>query len=360
MEKTSNHYIVILCGGSGPRLWPLSRADHPKQFLQIDNQYSLLQNTILRFKKIVSSENIFIVSNEKYLPILKKQIGTLVPLKNILTEPEKKNTTAAIIFASTYINSLHSHPIITSSPSDHHISQIDKFTSCIKLSATKASSSNKIVAIGIKPTSANSSYGYIIPGQKFVEKPDIKEADKLIKLGALWNSGIYTFNYQTLLSELATHQKDIFNLSKLIQNHSTDQTSIKNFFHQVPSISFDIAISEKTKNLATLLGKFTWSDIGEWKTIYQTLAKKPDQNVTLNTQTKFVDFHSSGCLISSNPDKLIGLVGINHLAIIDTPDSLLICQLSDSFDVRNLVTKIVKKKNIAHYFLKSYDQQKLK
>lgn len=356
MAQSSNHYIVILCGGSGPRLWPLSHANFPKQFLQIDSQHSLLQNTILRYKKIVPPENIFIASNVKYLPTLKKQIGILIPQENILTEPEKKNTTAATIFASVYIHSLHPNPIITISPSDHHISAIDKFVSCIKQSTVKASVSNKIVAIGIKPTFSNPSYGYIIPNKKFVEKPNTKEANKLIKLGALWNSGIYTFSYQTLLSEMAIHQKDIFNLSKLIQNHPTSQTSVKNFFHQVPSISFDVAISENTKNLTTILAKFTWSDIGEWKTIYKMLAKKPNQNVVLNRQTKFVDFKSEGCLISSSPGKLIGLVGVKDLAIIDTLDSLLICQLSNSFEVRDLVGKIVKKKNTADYFLRSYDQ----
>ena len=357
-SSPQNHYLVILCGGTGPRLWPLSRADFPKQFLKINSQYSLLQNTIIRSKKVVPSENIFIVSNESYLSTIKKQIGTLIPLKNILTEPEKKNTTAAIIFASTHINSLHPNPIITTLPSDHHISQVDKFVSSIKQSGLTASKSNKIVTIGIKPTSPNPSYGYIVPNTLFVEKPDVENAAKLIKMGALWNSGIYTFSYQTLLSELATHQKDIFNLSKLIQNQPTDKITIKNFFHQVPSIAIDVAISEKSKNLTTVLANFTWSDIGEWKTIYKLISPKLNTNTKLDSNTNFLEINSSGCLISSNKNKLVGLVGVTDLAVIDTPDALLVCRLQDSFQVRDLITKIVKDKHIDNYFLKSYEPKK--
>lgn len=357
MAQISNHYLVILCGGTGPRLWPMSRADFPKQFLKINSPNSLLQDTILRSQKIVPHENIFIVSNQKYITTLKKQVKSLIPLKNILTEPEKKNTLPAIIYASTYINSLHPNPVITTLPSDQRITRIDKYMSCIKQTFKLAYNSNKIVTIGVKPTFPNTSYGYIIPNTTFVEKPDIKQASKLIKLGALWNSGIYTFSYQTLLSELATHQKDIFNLSKLIQNHIQSKTLINKFYHQVPSIPIDIAISEKSHNLLTIKAKFSWSDIGEWKTIYSSLVKKPHQNAALNQQTQFIDINSRGCLISSKTNKLVGLVGVENLAVIDTPDSLLICNLQDSFQVRQLVGEIVKNKITEKYFLKTYDSQ---
>jgi mannose-1-phosphate guanylyltransferase len=357
MAETSNHYLVILCGGTGPRLWPLSRADFPKQFLKINSSYSLLQNTILRSRKIVPSQNIFIVSNDKYFSTLKKQIGDLIPSKNILTEPEKKNTLAALIFATIHIQTINPQAVITSLPSDHQISHTDKYIACIKKTYNLANSSHKIITIGIKPTFANPSYGYIIPDKKFVEKPDINEAQKLIKLGALWNSGIYTFSSSSFLTELATHQKDIFNLSKLIQNHPVSKLAIKNFFHQVPSIAFDVAISEKTKNLSTIKATFSWSDIGEWKTIYKLLAKKTTTIQKLNSQTNFVQIDSSGCLISSESNKLIGLVGVDDLAIIDTPDSLLVCHLQDSFQVRDLIGQIVKNKSTEKYFLKSYDSK---
>jgi len=357
MEKASNHFIVILCGGSGPRLWPLSRADHPKQFLKINNQFSLLQLTVKRCLKIIPKDNLFVISNEKYLNTLKLQIDKLIPLKNIITEPEKKNTTAAIIYSTVLINQICSNPTITTLPSDHFISKLDQFKKNIRQAATLAQNSNNLVTIGIKPTFPNPSYGYILPKSKFIEKPDTNTAQNLIKQGALWNSGIYTYTYKTLFSELSIHQKEIFNLSKLVSNHPENITFVKKFYHQIPSISIDNAISEKTKHLSTIKANFNWSDIGEWKTIYKHLAKNSHQNVILDPATSYVEHNSRGCLVSSNSGKFIGLVGVEDLAIIDTPDCLLVCKLSDSYEVRNLVSKIVKKKNIQNYFLKSNDLQ---
>lgn len=369
MAKTSDHFIVILCGGTGPRLWPLSRADFPKQFLKINSSHSLLQQTILRTLKVVPPENVYIISNAKYIQTLNSQTKNLIPSPNILTEPEKKNTTAAIIYASSYINHLHPNCVITSIPADHFISQIDNYVTALKKCSQVFKQTRKIVAIGYQPTFANPSYGYIISGKtspdyfpvkKFIEKPDPILAARLIKQKALWNMGYYTFDHQTLMSEMAKYQKDIFNLAKLIINRPGDQTFVNKFFHQVPSIAFDIAISEKTSNLIALKANFKWSDIGEWKTIYKILSKTPAQIVKLDKQVNFVSHNSQNCLVSTYQNKLIGLVGVKDLAIIDTPDGLLVCNLSDSFEVRDLIAKIVSKKSTENYFLKSYDPKSSK
>lgn len=352
MAKASNHYILILCGGSGPRLWPLSRASNPKQFLKIFGSRSLLQETVHRFKKFIPSDNIYIISQEKYLSHLRKDLHKLVPSRNILTEPEKKNTAMAIIYGASIINQNNPQAVITTAPADHFINNVVLFQHDLSRAVSAAVNQSKIVAIGTPATSPNPAYGYILPSQnKFIEKPDQINAAKLIRQGAFWNCGLYTFTFSTLANELQLHQPEYFSLLQKIASHDP----IKKIYHLSPSLSFDTAVSEKTKNLFMIRAKFSWSDIGEWKTIFQKLPKVEDEFATINPGTNFVKYNSRRCLVSGPPRKLIGLVGVSNLAVIDTSDSLLICNIDseDSYHVRDLVSQIVAKPKLAKYFLKS-------
>ena len=210
MATTPNHYIVILCGGTGPRLWPLSRANHPKQFLQLFSKKTLLEQTLNRARKICPSKNIFIVSNQRYQSKIENLIGKKIPKSNFLYEPVKKNTAMAIIFAINFIQKIDPNAVVTTMPSDHYIKQTIRFKKTINEAENLSSKYNQIVTIGIKPTFPNPSFGYIVPQQKnqpfsnvslFIEKPDHDTAEKLIKKGAFWNSGIYTFTIPCILAE---------------------------------------------------------------------------------------------------------------------------------------------------------------
>ncbi|MFA5828099.1 MAG: mannose-1-phosphate guanylyltransferase [Candidatus Shapirobacteria bacterium] len=358
-------YILILCGGSGPRLWPLSRADSPKQFLKLFGPKSILEQTISRSRKITRKENIYLITNHKYLDkVLKETAGKVLP-KNILSEPTKKNTTMALIYGTIAIKNINPNAIITSFPSDHLILDTNLFKTTILSAAKLAKNTNSIVAIGTKPTNPNPSYGYLIPKEqkkgvftvsKFVEKPDFVQAQKLISQDAYWNSGIYTFSAETFVSEIAKNQPGYFKILNLIENNLHHKKIITKAYQLSENLSFDIAISEKTKNLLMLLATFDWSDIGEWGSIHNRLKKDQDDISILNKKTQTISHNSKNCLVSGLDKKLIGLVGVKNLAIIDTPDALLICSLQNSSNVRDLVGKIVKSNKTISYFLtKSYN-----
>jgi mannose-1-phosphate guanylyltransferase len=357
MVNKTKHYIIILCGGTGPRLWPLSRVDRPKQFLNLFSENSLIKETFLRAKRIVPAENIYIVTNVKYFSLIKKNLRGLVDVQNILSEPQKKNTAMAILYATAVISQKDPQAIIASFPSDHFISQLGKFDQDIKKSFISAQN-NVIVTLGIKPTSPSSSFGYIqVNSQKqvqsFIEKPNVTLAQKLIqKNNCYWNSGIYVFSANTLINEFKLHSKEYIPLYNKVQESLEHPKIIQKIYSLSPSLAIDVAISEKSKNMILIPATFNWNDIGEWKSIYQELPKTGNNFALLPKEVKFLEVNSKNCLISADSKKMIGLVDINNLAIIDTPDALLICNIANegSFHVRDLVGKIVQNLKFKHFF----------
>ncbi len=339
----SSHFIVILCGGTGPRLWPLSRADNPKPFLKLLSSQSLLQNTYRRAQKIVPKDHIFFVTNQSYASRIKGQIAN----PKLILEPQKKNTTLAILHATAVIKNINPQAIITIFPSDHFIGNLNVFKSQIEEAVKLATEKNLIIIFGIHPASPDLSYGYFLPPHKFLEKPDLKTATKLISQGAYWNSGIYTFSVNTIESEIAHLNPEYFKLyQQLLQFKNA-----KNIYQASPNLPIDKVVSEKSKKITMIKAKFNWNDIGEWKSVYQQVG----QNFSTLGKTKFLQIDSRKCLLSADPSKLIGLVGVNNLAIIDTPNALLICNIAqdDSFHVRDLVSQIVADPKTKNYFLKS-------
>jgi len=325
--------FIILCGGTGPRLWPLSTTSHPKQLLPILSDKSLLEQTISRLTKVTNSKNIFITASNRNINQITKIAKKFISLDHIFIEPDKKNTAMAIYFTLSQFSNLDPDTVVSFLPSDHFITPINKFKSDLQKVGQIAVDNKSIVTIGIHPTSPNPSFGYILKNKKFVEKPNKIQALKHIINGALWNSGIYTATIGTFLSEFIKYfPKPNYQKSK--------------------PLSFDKAISEKTKNIDFIKASFDWSDVGEWGSIYNK--SKPDlQHLTIvNSQTKYLSQNSHHCLISSeNPNKLIGLVAVSNLAIIDTPNALLISTLDQSSQVRDLIIKIVNNPKLKHYFV---------
>lgn len=361
--KKDSHYIVILCGGTGPRLWPLSRVNKPKQFLKLFSNNSLLKDTFLRAQKIVPKKNIFIISNQKYLSLIKEDLKKLVLPQNIISEPEKKNTALAILYASAYIQKINPEAIITTMPSDHFIGQVNNFKKDIQ-QAQKIANNDYIVTLGIRPNNPSTSFGYILANSKnyvlkFTEKPNLSEARKLIsKENCFWNSGLYTFKINTLINEFKLHSPQYLPLYNKLTENINHSKIIQKIYSLAPSLAIDTAISEKSKKLYLIPVSFSWNDVGEWKSIYQQSAKDNNQIALLNKNTNYVEINSQNCLLSSDKkDKLVGLVDINNLAVIDTDDALLICNLNSdaSYRVRDLVTKIVQNKKIKHYFADKND-----
>lgn len=362
MGKISkNNYVIILCGGTGPRLWPQSRADHPKQFLKFFSGKSLLANTIDRVIDSIDPSHIFIVSNQRYQKQLQEETKGLLEPQQIIVEPEKKNTAMAILYAAAIIQKINPKAVIASLPSDHFIAPVGEFTQTLNQAFELAANSNHLITLGIKPSHPSPSYGYILPQSGgvpspikcFVEKPDESAAQDLIKQGAYWNSGLYIFKAESLISELRQHSPEYMPVYEEISQHLNDTSVINSAYASAPNLAIDKAVSEKSANMLVIPASFQWSDIGEWRSIHSLLPHDNNQNAVLNN-TKFLSVESSGNLIStSNSSKLIGLVGVNNLAIIDTPDALLVCDLSSSYYIRELVAKITENPATENYFLLS-------
>jgi len=355
-----NYYNIILCGGTGPRLWPLSRKSNPKQFLSLLDKQSLLEQTIKRSQRVVDSKNIYIVSNKDYVGRILKIAQEFKLTKNIIIEPEKKNTALAILYATIKIKQIDPNAVISTFPSDHYIKNITRLKKTLNQAKTTAYLTNTIVTIGIKPTKPEISYGYVCPDEKiedyyhvskFIEKPDIQNAKKLIDENAYWNSGIYTFSIPALLSEFEKLQPEYFKIAMDLEKNLDYPQKIAQIYKESLNLSIDVAISEKTSKMTMVPATFDWTDIGEWDTLFASSPKKKNSHAVVDLKTQYLSINSQGCLISGSDKKIIGLIGVNNLAIIDTPDGLLICNLDSSYNVRDLVSLMVKNKKYKKYFL---------
>lgn len=368
MAKTPSHYIVILSGGTGYRLWPYSRHQHPKQFLKIFKKQTLLEQTINRAKKICSPKNIFIVSSSIYQEKSKKIIGNKIPQSNFIIEPIKKNTAMAIIYAINHIKKIDPLATITTMPSDHYVKQNLKFKKTVLTSVNLANKYHQIIAIGVKPTFIDLSIGYILPQQKnqlfskvslFIEKPNQEIIQNLIKKGALWNSSIHTFTIPDILSEFSQIQPEYIELLNTLGSSLDTSKTTKQVYKKAPDLSFDKLLAEKSQHLLVVSSNFLWNDVGQWNSIYRQLEKDKSGIASISSNTQFLQIDSKNCLVASPKNKLITLVDVNNLAIIDTPDSLLITSLSsdNSFKIKDIVNKNIKNKKLKKFFTNNNEIQ---
>lgn len=342
----NNMYSIILCGGSGTRLWPLSRKDYPKQFLNLYSNKSLLQETFLRMAKILPAKNILLVSNEKNFFNVYNQIKDIYAdfsKEQILIEPESLNTAPAIAYAMKHLNDelkiKKDAPVIIL-PADHHIGKQKDYKMLVKRAMREIG--DNIGTIGITPTKPETGYGYIKKGKQengffkvdeFKEKPDRKTAQRYLKSGKyVWNSGMYLFNYQTFLAEIQKHAPEIF-----ITMEQKMSEFLKNF-KKLPSISIDYALSEKSNKVVVFEGEFGWSDIGSFDSLADVLLGKKDRD------SRHVKIDSNNTFIHSETDKLIATIGVDDLIVIENNDSILIQKRGESERVKEVVAFLKEKK----------------
>ena len=339
-------YSIILCGGSGSRLWPLSRKNYPKQFLSLYSDKSLLQETFLRMKEIMPTENIIMISNEKNFFNVYNQIKEIYPefqKSQVLVEPESLNTAPAIAYGMKYLFDelkVDKNAPVAILPADHFIGKKSKYLVLLKKSMKELG--DNIGTIGITPLKPETGYGYIKKGSKiknffkvdeFKEKPDKKTAQKYLKSGKyVWNSGMYLFNYQTFVEEIEKYAPDIAKLMKL------KMTEFLKSFKKMPSISIDYALSEKSKKVVVFEGDFGWSDIGSFDSLADVLLKKKDDD------KRHVKIDSENIFIHTETDKLVATLGVKDLIIVENNDSILIQKRGESERVKEVVDFLKSKK----------------
>lgn len=338
--------IIILAGGGGTRLFPLSRDCYPKQFLHVIEDKSLLAQTIERFLDLVEAKDIIIVTNEKYIFHVQAELKTINAQEaHIITEPMGKNTAPAIALAQSYCQDVlqcGKNEILFVSPSDHLIKPIDAFQDLIRKAQDIAR--NNIVTLGIKPTKPEIGYGYIEVEKNnnlakkvisFKEKPDLATAKEYITSGNYyWNGGMFMFSIATMQDELTKYMPAIIDITKNGYQYAVDN------FVNMPDISIDYAVAEKSQKMMMIpMENIYWNDIGSFDAIAEVLSDK-DKNVFKG------DILAENCtdtmIIGDN--RLIAGIDLENLMIIDTPDALLVAKKGESQKVKNIVNKLKQNK----------------
>jgi mannose-1-phosphate guanylyltransferase len=342
---------VILAGGSGTRLWPLSRAKKPKQFLCLENNYSLIQNTALRVSK-KNGEDIFVITTKNSKKIIYKQLKQVLPKfkkENLIIEPIGRNTAPAIAFGSLFFDP---DDIIVILSADHYIKDGNKFISALK-KAKKIAQENHIVTLGIIPDYPKTNYGYIkrtnvsiLNGykvQNFVEKPDESTAKKYLKdNNYFWNAGIFIFKVRIFLDELKKHSKEIFNVLEKIKFKKEKKKKITlDDYKKFKNISIDYAIMEKSNLLVVIPSDFGWNDIGGFASLYEILNKDKNNNVIRIDNENFINVNSKNIMVIGKNKKIVA-IDIKNLFVIDTPDALLITNKNSTEKIKSVVENLKK------------------
>ncbi|MGD9300705.1 MAG: mannose-1-phosphate guanylyltransferase/mannose-6-phosphate isomerase [Desulfobacterales bacterium] len=350
MEDSADKvYAVLLAGGTGTRLWPVSRQLYPKQLVKFIGDDSLVQSTIKRLSPVLDTGCVRIVCGEQHFHEIARHmrdIGLQADGK-IICEPSGRNTAPAILLAALNVLNTDRDAVLCVFPADHVIGEIDHFHSRLK-AAVRLADQGYVVTFGITPHYPETGYGYVEGGQeiadgaltisRFVEKPDKKTAEQYLAAGNyFWNSGMFAFKASVILEEFGKYQPDL--LEKM--NAITDGINpiAKAEYDQLPDISIDYAIMEKTTRGVVLPSDFGWSDIGSWKSLYDFLPKDSDANVI---DGDVITNDTRGCFILGS-DRLIATNHLEDMVVIETPDSIFVSDIDRSRDVKSIVVRLKEK-----------------
>ena len=336
--------IIILAGGGGTRLFPLSRECYPKQFLHVIGDKSLLAQTVERFLGLVKPEDIVIVTNEKYIFHVQAELKSInAQDAHIIVEPVGRNTAPAIALAQIYCKDklkCNDDEVLFISPSDHLIKPIEDFQKLI-MQAEQTAKQGNIVTLGIKPTKPETGYGYIEAAENkekmavkvlsFKEKPDLETAVKYLKAGNyFWNSGMFMFSIKTMQEEFKTFVPEIVEIENKGYEYTVDN------FIQMPNISIDYAVAEKSQKMMMMpMRDIYWNDIGSFDAIAEVLS---DENNNAFIGDTLTDNCTNTMIIAE--DRLVAGIDLNNLVIVDTPDALLVAQKGQSQKVKDVVSKL--------------------
>ena len=337
---------MILCGGSGTRLWPASRADRPKQFLKLVGDRSSFQETILRVMDLPGADEIVVVTGKAMAELVERQALELNVKLTVIIEPEARDSAPAIAAAAAYVQSLSPDGVMLMLAADHHIAEPEIFRAAA-LVAIEAAKTGRIVTFGVQPTSPATGFGYIKPGERlpggvmavaaFVEKPDLATAKSYVADGYYWNSGNFAFTARTLLEELAAFEPAIRDgaIGSVAQGRR-DGVRLhldRDAFATATKTSLDYAVMERTTRAAVVPAAFTWSDLGAWDAIWEASARDADGNVATG-DTQLINTRN---VLARSSGPFVGVIGVENLLIVAEPDAVLVCHRDDAQAVKTLV-----------------------
>lgn len=357
-----HHYVAIMAGGIGSRFWPMSRTNYPKQFLDIlGTGKTLIQQTFERYNQLVPAENIFIVTSQEYVDLVKKQLPEL-PVENILAEPSRKNTAPCIAYIAFKLYQRDPEALMMAAPADNLILDTSAFIETAKNALDFVNHINALVTIGIKPTYPNTGYGYIqhdgpeaAPGmhkvKTFTEKPNLELAKTFLASGDfLWNAGIFTWKVKTIVNAFEKFLPEMFEVFYAERNNLNtpeEKEAIERIYPQCTNISIDFGIMEKADNVYVIPASFAWSDLGTWNSAWENMEKDYFQNAVVGNYVMVVDAKNTMVHVPDN--KLVLLQGLENYIVVDTKDVLLICKKDKEQEIKEYVAEI--KRNKGERFL---------
>jgi mannose-1-phosphate guanylyltransferase/mannose-6-phosphate isomerase len=353
----SKVHAVILAGGSGSRLWPLSRQHLPKQFLVLEGVESLLQTTIDRLSPTIDPKNVLIVTQESHAK--GEAYHALRPYRSLF-EPVGRNTAPAIALAAAYLMSAGEDPVMVVLPADHVIKDEERFRSLLDI-AIAAAQNGKLVTFGIEPTRPDTGFGYIkahhtddtqvYAVERFTEKPDHETAIRFLKEGHYyWNSGMFVWRASVILAEIQRYLPVVYQIAQTIAAEAhqggTFQQAVEKHFAAMPSISIDYGVLEKSDRVSLIPCDIGWNDVGSWQAVHEISPKDKDGNALLGNVIA-VDCKNS--LIRSEK-RLVAAIGVEDLCVIETADAVLISKSDQTQDVRKVVDSLQQRGATEHIF----------
>lgn len=349
MSEKSHRYCVIMCGGIGSRFWPYSRTDLPKQFIDFfGTGRTLLQMSYDRILPVVPKENILILTNSIYAPLVKEQLPDISD-SQILLEPARRNTAPCIAWAAYHIAALDPEASMVVTPSDHLITNEKEFEKSITRGLEFVETRDALLTLGINPTRPETGYGYIQIGAEcepgilkvktFTEKPNLELAKVFLDTGEFfWNSGIFLWKTSAIINAFHEYCPDvvtIFDAELEIFGTQDEAAYIERNFPSCMNISIDFAVMEHASNVYVECVSFGWTDLGTWSALYDNSPKNKDANVTQNCNV--LSYNSNGNIFAIRGEKLVVVSGLNDYIIADAGDVLLVCPKSEEQRIKQMV-----------------------
>ena len=347
----SNH-IVIMAGGAGNRLWPMSTEETPKQFVDVLGcGKSLLQLTVDRFAGICPVENVWVVTSAKYATLVEEQLPML-PAENILKEPCRRNTAPCIAYAAWKIKKRDPSANMVVTPSDHFVADVQEFRRVVNSSLNFVNGSDAILTIGIKPTRPEVGYGYIeaVLGNStlsnkevfrvdsFKEKPSYEVAEAYVaKNNFYWNAGIFIWNVSTIVNAFRVYQSPIASIFESLMPYfftPEEQEQVNARFPECRNISVDYAIMERADEIFVFPASFGWSDLGTWLSLHDNLQQDINRNVAIGNDVRFAD--TRNCFVSTHGMKRVVVIGMDNCVIAEKDNNLLVCKMGEENRIKDI------------------------
>ncbi|MFN7251064.1 MAG: mannose-1-phosphate guanylyltransferase [Anaerobacillus sp.] len=356
-------YAVIMAGGVGARLWPLSRESKPKQFIHINGNKPLLIQTLERIQEVVPAENCFVITNKDYHNLTQETVKNLIPEANIILEPIRKNTAACISYATLHLEKLVGKGLVCFIPVDSYVREKEDYLAAIRQAYDAANNSKKLVIIGVKPTFPSTGYGYVHLNSEntsdtqtisnviqFKEKPDLETAKKyLMSNKYLWNSGIVVGHLQSLINGIQQFIPEHFKkLSEVLKHQNKPEFNflLEKSFSELVDLSFDYGVLEKTKSLLAIKGTFNWYDIGSLDALSIVINQDENDN-SISGNHLGIDTHNS-IIYNEENENLVTTIGLSDMIIIHIDDLIVVCPKDRAQDVKKLV-ELAKKNGYDRY-----------